>query len=305
MLILKTLVAGACLWLTVGWFNGTSAFAADSPDGSPQDKAAIARNAEAFVAAFHKGDAPALAAFWTPDGDYTTVAGRRLKGRDEIEKSYRSFFSEHQNLKVRIESESLRFIAPDVAIEEGTSEVFSPDGGPPSRARFKNIHVRKNDRWFLSSVVDSVLAPPSNFEHLSSLQWAIGHWASLSEKGVAERVSWSWTANRNFIVGSFSTTFNSASLRGARHWIGWDPTTQRIRSWIFDDSGAFGEGVWSRNGDKWTVRTSSVLQDGRKATATFVVAPINADTIFLQIRERSVDGRPLPDIGELQLKRVK
>jgi uncharacterized protein (TIGR02246 family) len=106
-------------------------------EGSAQDQAAIAKNAEAFVTAFHEGDAATLAEFWTPDGDYTTVTGRRLKGRKEIEKVYRQFFADHKNLKVRIDSDSLRFIAPDVAIEEGTSEVFSSDGGPPSRARFR------------------------------------------------------------------------------------------------------------------------------------------------------------------------
>jgi uncharacterized protein (TIGR02246 family) len=274
-------------------------------DGNAQDKAAIAKNAEAFVAAFHKGDAKALAAFWTPDGDYTTVTGRRLKGREEIERVYRQFFAEHKNLKVRIDSESLRFIAPDVAIEEGTSEVFSTDGGPPSRARFKNTHVKKQDQWFLSSVQDSVYTPPNNAEHLRGLQWIIGEWASQPDKGMVERVIWSWTANQNFIVGSFSTTFKSASMRGAKHWIGWDPATQRIRSWIFDDSGAFGEGAWSRDGDKWSIKTTSVLQDGKKASATFVVTPIDADTISFQIKDRSVDGRALPDVKDLKLKRFK
>ena len=302
----RTFSVGVCFWLAIGAAaNGSRAVAAESADGSPQDKAAIADNGLAFVAAFQKGDARELAAFWTPDGDYTTVAGRRLKGREEIEKSYRAFFSEHKNLKVRVESDSLRFISPDVAIEEGTSEVFAPDGRPPSRARFKNIHVRKQDRWFLSSVVDSPYAPPGNSEHLRKLQWAIGTWASQSEKGVVERVTWAWTANQNFIVGSFSTSYKSAPMSGARHWIGWDPTSQRIRSWIFDDSGAFGEGAWTLDGDKWTIRTTSVLQDGKKAAATFVVAPINADTISLQIRDRSVAGRPLPDVTELQLKRIK
>ena len=54
---------------------------AGQPKGNPQDEAAIQKNAEAFVAAFHKGDAKALAAFWTPDGDYTDLTGRRRTGR--------------------------------------------------------------------------------------------------------------------------------------------------------------------------------------------------------------------------------
>src|SRR5689334_17198837 len=84
------------------------------PKGGSEDKAAIAKNAEAFIEAFHRGDAKALAAFWTPDGDYTDQAGRRLKGRDAIAKAFGGFFSEHKGLKVRIESQSLRFVTPEV-----------------------------------------------------------------------------------------------------------------------------------------------------------------------------------------------
>ncbi len=37
---------------------------AEDPNGNTKDKEAIAKNAEAFVEAFHNGDAKALAAFW-------------------------------------------------------------------------------------------------------------------------------------------------------------------------------------------------------------------------------------------------
>jgi hypothetical protein len=39
--------------------------------------------------------------------------------------------------------------------------------------------------------------------------------------------------------------------------------------------------------------------------AIFVVTPIDAETITLQVKERSIDGRALSDIKELKLKRVK
>ena len=136
------LIATVCVLLQALALPGFARSSA-ADDGSAQDKAAIAKNAEAFVAAFHKSDAKALAAFWTADGDYTTVTGRRLKGRDEIEAAYRQFFADHKNLKVRIESDSLRFIAPDVAVEEGASEVFSTDDGPPSR-RTSRISTSRN-----------------------------------------------------------------------------------------------------------------------------------------------------------------
>jgi uncharacterized protein (TIGR02246 family) len=275
------------------------------PSGNAQDKAAIQKNAEAFVAAFHKCDAKALAAFWTMDGDYTPLTGHPLKGREAIEKTFREFFSQHKNLKVRIESLTLQFVTPDVAIEDGTSEVFSADGGPPSRVRYTNVHVKKDGQWLLSAVRDSPSTPPSNYEHLRGLEWVIGDWVGQTEKEALERISLAWAAHQNFIVGSFSTTFKGAPLGSVKQWIGWDPLTQRIRLWTFDESGAFGEGAWSRDGDKWTVKTSSVLQDGKKATATFIIAPVDADSINFQIKDRSVDGNRLPDTELVKMKRAK
>src|SRR3984893_8574593 len=91
---------------------------AEEPKRNEKEEAALLKRAEAFVEAFHKGDAKAVAAFWTTDGDYTDVTGKRLTGREEIEKSFTAFFAENKGAKVRIEIESLRFITPEVAIED-------------------------------------------------------------------------------------------------------------------------------------------------------------------------------------------
>src|SRR5262245_60083152 len=96
--------------------------------GNPKEEAALQKNAEAFVEAFHKGDAKALAAFWAPEGDYTTQTGRHLKGREAIEKAFQAFFAENKGLKLRVDSFSLRFLTPEVAIEDGVTEVIPPEG---------------------------------------------------------------------------------------------------------------------------------------------------------------------------------
>src|SRR3954469_25159297 len=90
---------------------------ADEDKDHDKDKAAIAKNAEAFVEAFHKGDARALAAFWAPEGYYTDQTGKCLKGREAIEKTFQGLFAENKDLKLRIDSLALRFVTPDVAVE--------------------------------------------------------------------------------------------------------------------------------------------------------------------------------------------
>ena len=264
---------------------------AGQPKVGGKDEAAIEKNAEAFVEAFHKGDAKALAALWIAEGEYTQQTGRVVKGREAIESLFKELFSEHKGLKARIESLALRFVTPDVAIEEGTTEVFPPDGAPPSRANYTIVHVKRDGKWFLSSVRDAPFTPPSNYEHLRGLQGVIGEWASEAGKGEVERLSFAWSENQNFIEGSMSTTFNKVVIASAKVWIGWDPTAKRVRSWMIDADGGFGEGSWTREGKKWLIKTTSVLPDGNKAAATFTVSFVDADSIALRSTDRTIAGK--------------
>ncbi len=274
------------------------------PKGDASDKEALAQNAEAFIEAFNKGNAKALAAFWTPDGDYTKESGHCLKGRETLEKAFRSFFEENKGLTLRIESESLRFVTPEVAIEDGTTLDLDSSGSPSRHARYTIVHVKKDGKWFLSSVREAPFVPPSNHEQLEGLEWAIGEWSAESDRGNAEHLSVSWTDNQNFIIGTFASTAKGVEVGEATHWIAWDPQAKRIRSWIFDASGGFGEGTWTKDGGHWVIKTKSVLMDGKNATATYHISRVDADTLRLQGTDRTVDGKAIPDTKEVKLKRV-
>jgi uncharacterized protein (TIGR02246 family) len=279
---------------------------AAQPPGTDEDKAALAKRADAFVAAFHQGDAKAVAAFWTPDGDYTDQTGHHWKGREAIEKTFQGLFAENKGLKLRIDSDALRFLTPEVAIEDGTTAVIPPDGAPPSRARYTIVHVKKDGQWYLGSVRDAAFAPPSNYDQLRGLEWAIGDWADEAATGEVARASYSWGPNQNFILSSYTTTFKNIAIGGGTQWIGWDPLAKSLRSWTFGTDGSFGEGAWSREGnDKWIITTSAILRDGKKVVATVIVVRIDADTMTWRAKDRAVDGNVMPDTKEIKMKRVK
>src|SRR6266516_5398291 len=160
----------------------------------------ITKTAEAFVEAFHKGDAKAVAAFWTPDGDYVDEHGRLVKGRKAIEDSFAELFAENKGLKLRIDVASVRFPAPDLAIEDGTSTVFAPDGSAPSRARYSNVLIKKDGHWLLSSVREAAYSEPSNYEHLEEVEWAIGEWGDDQSNGPVGQVCSEGSPGQNIIV---------------------------------------------------------------------------------------------------------
>jgi uncharacterized protein (TIGR02246 family) len=292
-------------WSAMGFcITAQPALAAQDTDKA-KEEAAIQKQAEAFIDAFQRGDAKTLAGFWAPDGDYTDETGNNVKGREALQKTFQEFFTENKDLKLRIESKSLRFVTPDVAIEDGTTFVTTPDGSPPSRARFTIVHVKKDGEWLFSSVRDAPFSAPNNYRNLRGLEWALGDWTSENEKGMGGRLSLAWTDNQNFITGTFTQTVNNISVGSATHWIGWDPMDKRVRSWIFDAAGGFGEGAWTRDGDKWLIKMENVRRDGKKTTGTAVVTHVDNETLSLQLKDRTLDGKAVPDTPEVKLKRIK
>lgn len=110
-------------------------------ESNPQEEAAITKTAEAFVEAFQKGDAKAVAAFWTPDGYYVDATGRVLQGRSAIEKAFENFFAENKGLKLPIEVASLKFPTPNTAVEDGTTGVVAPEWyGPEPGPLYQFLH---------------------------------------------------------------------------------------------------------------------------------------------------------------------
>jgi uncharacterized protein (TIGR02246 family) len=268
------------------------------------DKTAIAKAGEAFVDAFHKGDAKGVAAAFTADAEITEENGQQVKGRDAIEKGFEEMFAQNKGLKIGIQSQALKFITPDVAVEEGITSIYPPDGAPPQRSRFTNVQVKKDGKWLLSSVKSSPFAPAGNYEKLRPLEWAIGEWEGQGASGEQEHVLLVWADNQNFIVGSLGTAHKNTSLGRAEQWIGYDAVAKRIRSFSFDETGAIGEGAWTQKGNQWQVKSTISLPNGKRATATFVLAPVDANTISLQVKDRTIDGAALSDSKEVNLKRV-
>ena len=70
-------------------------------------------------------------------------------------------------------------------------------------------------------------------------------------------------------------------------------------------SGGFGDGIWTPSGNKWIVKASATLKDGKKMVATNVITRVDADTMTFQSQERTLNGTAIPDTKLLTMKRAK
>ena len=92
------------------------------------------------------------------------------------------------------------------------------------------------------------------------------------------------------------------ALRGTQR-IGWNPLTRQITSWVFDSDGGHGVGRWSHDGDRWLVKASGVLHDGRTATVTQVYTVVNPHLVRWKSVDRTVGDQVEPDSPELVMVR--
>ncbi len=132
----------------------------------------------------------------------------------------------------------------------------------------------------------------------------IGDWASEpSQDGPSIHSVCDWTANRAFLIRKFKIEMKNGMSRGGTEIIGWDPRARRIRSWVFDSNGGFGENVWVRDGNRWLVKSSGTLADGSEVSSTNVIAMVDPNTFTIESKDRTANGDRRPDIPQTTIKR--
>jgi uncharacterized protein (TIGR02246 family) len=295
----------AALVAIAGNFVALRTIPAVAQESKAEEQAIDKDRRVAFIAAYDKGDAKAVATFWTPDATYVDQEGREHKGRAAIEKLYEKVFAENKGAKLAIHVTAMKQLTPDVILQDGITEVTPAGGGFPSAAGFSAVLVKKDGEWYLQSIRETEPQALSNAEHLEDIEWLIGEWTGENEKGESAIATYDWAENENFIVSKFATVLDGNPVAGGTQWIGWDAVEKQIRSWSFYSAGGFGEAVWTRDGNKWTLKTTARTAAGKKVTATNLVTKTDDDHLTWQVTKLIVDGESLPDLKLVKMKRVK
>ena len=258
---------------------------------------------EAYVEAFKKGDAKALAEFWSPEAIYTNrLTGEQVLGREAIAKQFKEILGDAKKIELEVEIDSIDFVSPNVAVENGVA-TYSMDSSDPKSIPYSAVYIRHGGKWLLDRVTDKPKPKiKSNYEHLQPLQWMIGSWADEDQQ-VRIVTECKWTKNQNFITRSFTVAQNDDIHLSGMQIIGWDPKAEQIRSWTFDSDGGFSEGEWQQEDNFWFVKKRGTLPDGSTASATSIIELVDDDTFEFQSVHRTVGGQMLPNINEVRVIR--
>jgi len=312
------ILAGCCLFtavsLCVGWTARTqeapAARTATPAVPREQDEAALRGLVAEFTRAFNAGDAKAIASLFSQDARIVTLAGLSIEGRDAIERLFAASFEQSPGQTIEVKTESLRFLGADAAIEEGTAAITAPrtDGAPsePSETtRYSAAYVKRDGKWLQDSIRDFTTVSPDATtprERLKELEWLVGDWIDESDEGEVHTTC-RWSDTQAFLQRSFQLKIRGKSEMSGSQLIGWDPRLKQIRAWVFDSDGGFSESLWSRDGERWVIKSSGVVKDGRAASATNILTRVNRDTVRWTSVDRTIGSEVLPDAEEITLVR--
>jgi uncharacterized protein (TIGR02246 family) len=284
-----------------GWAQDQSSSPSDQ-DSSAAELAAIRAESDAFVAAFNKRDATAVAALWTEDGDFIDETGQRFAGREAIEKGYEQFFADHPRARIRILIDSLRLLSDSAAIEDGRTIVQPPPAGAPTIGNYTAVHIKVDGKWRLSTVRESTIETPSAYHQVADLEWLIGTWTA-QEHGASSESTCRWIANKSFVQRSYKVTHADGSTITGVQIIGWNPRAGHVQSWNFSSDGGHAIGVWTPISGGWSAAIHGITGDGTPTVAVNVLTKLDDNAYVWQSMHRSAGGAPLPDTDEVVLKR--
>jgi len=263
------------------------------------DEAAIRKATADFIKVVEQGDAKAVAAAWTTDGEYIDDDGTTIRGRAAIEKAYAEAFAKNKRVKLEVTIESIRFPSKDTAIEEGYAKSYRANSEHPTASRYSVLHVREGGRWLMAVLREW----PDEGVSLRDLDWLIGTWEAKSDEAQV-RTTYAWDANKNSIRCQITIKGKGRNVTATQILLK-DPRTGQLRSWMFDDDGGFGDGAWTRDGKRWVIEAAGVQADGGELTATNILTPVDHNTFIWQSTERTLDGEELPNIPPTKVTRVK
>ena len=272
------------------------------PEASADEKA-VYQTIDAFEKAYNAADAKALAVLFTDDAELVDEDGDVTHGRTAIEVSFAAAFEARPGTKLTIDVGSLRSIGQGLIVEDGSTTVTFGRDEPTERSRYTVIHAKLNGVWRMASAREFTSGTLSNAERLQQLDWLIGEWVDESPVSVVKS-TFKWSEDGHFILNEYSAKVAGRPAVSGSQRFGWDPLANQIRTWVFDSKGGYGEGLWSRDGDRWIIKQRNVTSAGQVVTATNVLTRIDKDRWGWQSYDRVVGGELTPEVEQVIVVRT-
>lgn len=255
----------------------------------------IRASVEDFVKTFNAGDATKLATHFADSGEIIDEDGNQYQGTAEVKDLFTAFFTKFPGAKLFMDIESVRSVAPNVVIEEGTRVTTTKEEKDQAQVRYSAVRTKLGDRWVIASWREFSDDPaPTPTDHLAGLDWLIGEWINEGSDAVV-KIKYTWSDDKNFILANLDIQKAGQDAMKCSQRIGYDPAQQKIRSWLFDSDGGFSEGIWAATDKDWIVKSTATLPDGQSGSATITYTRVDDNHFKISGTQRIVGNAVEPD----------
>ena len=301
---------GAALSVLVGLFVMAVVLAQPPQKGGQPARSVVSADEEqirkavvAFVELYNAHKAGEVAALFTADARMVYADGTEVNGREGIRQSFEEAFQSNPKIVVSVVVDSIRFLTPEVAVEEGATMLF-PDGEMlTSRDRYTVLHLKRDGKWQMQSVRVVEEESLSAYGELQPLEWLIGDWVDEGREELVE-AKFRWDENKSFLLEEFQVVRDGDVILKGSQRIGWDPQAKQVRSWIFDSAGGFGDVTWTPAGDDWICKAKGVRPDGLSASATRRLTRAGKDRVLWTSTDRILGDAALPGLQVTMVRKA-
>jgi len=289
--------------LSISSFAASEVTQPNAAGAYSEDEKMLRAQADDYVKAFAAGDYKTIANMWAPEGTYTDIDGRVLRGRAAIEAYFKTDFERFGGQPLEIAIESIRFPGNNIAIEEGHTRALQ---GPAldTVSHYMVVHLKIDNKWQMYAVTETTY-PEALHGSLQDWEWLIGNWSAKPSPTRSINIKASWATGHKFIRCLFETENSITGREFAMVVIGRDPSNGRIISWHFDPSGGFGSGKWIKDGQTWIERAKSIEANGATGSALYILHKLDDNTFTWRSTQRYIDNSRLPDSDEVKISREK
>lgn len=273
--------------------------------GSTPEEKAVLDGIMSFAKIYETANAAALADLFLDEAMIVDPDGYATRGKAAVAAMYEAAFKDNPGLKLESKVEAIRFLTPDLVRVEGKARIAVTHGDAAEFTGFTTLLARREGKWRIAEIHEYA-APAeavTSYERLKELEWMVGDWVDESDNSRSQS-SVRWADNQSFLIRTFSIHREGEKPSTGTMFIGWDPQSGQIKSWLFNSEGGHGEGLWTRTDEKeWVIKASGVLRDGRPTSATQIQTMINKDSVKVSSIDRIIGGVVAPDIVDVVMVR--
>ena len=273
--------------------------------GFTPEQQAVADAVAAFAKAYSNEDVAGLERQFSDDVVLIDPEGNETQGKQAVATMYANSFQQTAGLKIEPEVADIRLLTPDVARVEGQSRLSIEGGDASEFTRFSALLVRKDGQWKAAEIREYA-APADDvtpYERLKELEWMVGRWVDESDTNKVE-ADVRWADKQSYLIRTYNVEIQGERSSSGTMFIGWDPQSGQIKSWVFDSEGGHGEALWTRTApNQWVVKAQGVLRDGRPNSATLIHTIINKDSVKTSSIDRIIGGQVANDILDVVMVR--